>query len=866
MRKASTRFARRAGLLALGSASLVALTTTLSTPALAQAQPQAVSPNAQTAQNQAAPAAGDQIIVTAQLRAQNIQDIPLSITAVTGEMLEARSQTTLTDITAQMPNLLLQRNPAGQGNSVRVFIRGVGQSDQSPSVEPGVGTYIDDIYYGTVLASAFDLTDLDRIEVLRGPQGTLAGMNTLGGAIKLYSRKPEGEGGYLEVSIGNLGRRDVKASADFTIVPDAVFARITGVTRNRDGHVTRYDYACLNPNDPDTQPRPVPGQPGQFLPAALPRLASTGDCKLGELGNQQMYGVRGSLRIAPAGSPLEINLSGDYTKDTSETQASVLIASAESANAGSASPTNRSGISVPYQGVAYDDRFVPYGPYRRANAVLNDPYASYANFYDPGVMWSAIGAPPGPPSNYVPGVPLGPFIAPSAGGAEAWGLALTVDYELTENLALKSITGYRHMFSETGSDNDHSPVVFIQDDSDYSHEQFSQELRLAGQFLDDRIDVILGAFYYDAATRYDARIHTPFSGFCPAAKPCFSFINDDTADLTSYAGFANAAFAVTDALTLEGGVRVSHEKKEYLYNRLNPDGNGDYLPLSNPLNPLTGYVGVYEETITDWRAVASYQITPDIMVYAQFSTGFKGGGVAPRPYVYQQIRDFGAEKLKAYEVGFKADVLDRLLRLNGSVFQMDYTGYQGTPNICLDQNDQPLPIDAGGVPGLCGQYLNIGDARVKGFELEGTLRPVEGFTIDGALSLTDFEFTSINYPTTAIIVGASRPGIGEWKWSAGAQYIAELGDGIGTLTPRIDVSYVPGYCGNFNCDPNVTVESYTLANARLTYRSPDEAWSVALEATNLFDKFYYLNKFATLYVNGQPGRPREVALTVRRNF
>ncbi len=800
-----------------------------------------------------APADGNEIIVTAQLREQNLQDVPLSISAVSGELLEQRSQTTLTDITAQMPSLLLQKNPAGQGNSVRVFIRGVGQSDQSPSVEPGVGTYIDDIYYGTVLASAFDLTDLARIEVLRGPQGTLSGMNTLGGAIKIYSRKPEGDGGYVEATIGNLGRRDFKASADFTVVPDAVFARITGVTRNRDGHVTRYDYACLNPNDPDV----VDGD--------LPSLASGGDCKLGEMGNQEMYGMRGSLRIAPAGSPFEINVSGDYTKDTSETQASVLIASAESANAGTANPTDRSGLSVPYQGVAYDDRFVTYGPYRRADAVLNDPYASYANFYDPGVMYSAIGAPPGPPSGYIAGAPLGPFIAPSAAGAEAWGLAATIDYEISDYLSIKSITGYRHMFSETGSDNDHSPVVFIQDDSNYSHEQFSQELRLAAQLFNS-VDAIVGAYYYDAATRYDARIHTPFSGFCPAATPCFSFINDDTADLTSYAGFANVAWAVTDALTLEGGIRVTHEKKEYTYNRLNPDGNGDYLPLSNPANPLTGFVGVYEETITDYRAVASYKIAPDVMVYAQFSTGFKGGGVAPRPYVYQQIRPFGAEKLKAYEVGFKADLLDRILRLNGSVFQMDYSGYQGTPTTCLGPDDQPLPVTGGGIPGLCGQYLNIGDARVRGFELETTLRPVEGLSIEGAMSLTDFEFTSVNYPTTQIVVGANRPGIGEWKWSLGAQYEALLGDDVGTLTPRIDVSYTPGYCGNFNCDPNVTVDSYTLVNARLTWRSPDEDWSVALEATNLFDKFYFLNKFATFYVNGQPGRPREVAVTVRRNF
>jgi len=833
----------------LGTSSAIAIAALWSAPAAAQEPVVNNDDPAVTPEDDF-----DTIIVTAQLRTQSVQDVPLAITAITGDLLEARNQTTLTDIAAQMPNLLLQKNPAGQGNSVRVFIRGVGQSDQSPSVEPGVGTYIDDIYYGTVIASAFDLTDLDRVEVLRGPQGTLAGMNTLGGAIKLYSRQPQGEGGYIEASLGNFERRDLKASVDFTVVPDAVFARVTGVTRNRDGHVTRYDYACLNPNDPDV------------IEGDLPSLVAGGDCKLGQLGDQEMWAVRGSLRIAPVGSPLEINLTGDYTKDTSETQASVLIASAESANAGTTTPVDRSGLSIPYQGVAYNDRFVTYGPYRRADAVLNTPFASYANFYDPGIMYSAIAAPPGPPSNYVAGAPLEPFTAPSASEAEAWGLALTVDYELNENLAVKSITGYRNTFSATGSDNDHSPVVFIQDDSDYVHEQISQELRLSGQFLEDALDVVLGAFYYDASTQYNARIHTPFSGFCPAATPCFSFRNDDTADLTSYAGFANVALAVTDALTFEGGIRISHENKEYTYNRLNPDGVGDYLPLSNPGNPLTGFVGVYEETITDSRAVASYKITPDIMVYGQFSTGFKGGGVAPRPYVYQQIRPFGAEKLRAYEIGFKSDLFGRLLRLNGDVFLMNYDGYQGTPNVCLGLDDQPLPANAGGVPGLCGQYLNIGDARVKGFELEATLRPVEGLTIDGSLSLTDFEFTSINFPTTAIVVGADRPGIGEWKWSAGVQYVADLGDTIGTLTPRVDVFYTPGYCGNFTCDPNVQVENYTLANARLTYRTPDEDWSVSLEATNLFDKFYYINKLATFYVNGQPGRPREVAVTLRRNF
>ena len=639
-------------------------------------------------------------------------------------------------------------------------------------------------------------------------------------------------------------------------MPDALYARITGVTRNRDGYVTRYDYACVNPTDPDV----VSGK--------LPRLAAVGkDCKLGELGDQHMYAIRGMLRYAPTGSPLEINVSGDYTKDTSATQASVLIASGESASKGTATYVNRSLLSVPYQGVAYDDRFVPYGTYRRSNAVLNDFYASYANFYDPGYLHSAIGvSPTGAPAATPAGPSLGPFIAPSANQVDGWGVSGTIDYQFNDNLTLKSITGYRKYFSQSGSDNDNSPIVFIQDNSKFYHHQFSEELRLAGNLFDNAVHFVLGGYYYDAATRYDARIHTPFSGYCAAATPCFSFINDDTADLKSYAGFGNISWDITSRLVLEGGLRVTHEEKNYHFGRYNPNGIGDYLPLSNPTNPLSGQVGTYKETIPDYRAALSYKVTDAAMIYAQFATGFKGGGISPRPYSYYQIRPFGAEKLKNYELGFKTEFFDHKLRLNGDVFHMNYTGYQGVPQTCIGLDGNPLPVDKGGVPGLCGQYLNIGDARVNGFELETYIRPLPGLTIDGAVSLTDFKFTSINYPTTSIVVGAKRPGIGDWKWSAGIQYQALIA-GIGTLTPRYDIAFTQGYCGDFTCSPNGIVPDHTLSNLRLTFDTLDKDWSVALSVTNLFDKKYYLNKFYNaFYVTGQPGRPREYALMVRRKF
>jgi iron complex outermembrane receptor protein len=486
---------------------------------------------------------------------------------------------------------------------------------------------------------------------------------------------------------------------------------------------------------------------------------------------------------------------------------------------------------------------------------------TYANFYDPGVTYRAANT-QGPGG--LAGAPNGPYIVEPSSQVEGWGVSSTIDYELTDDLAVKSITGYRKYETLSGNDNDNSPIVFIQSQDNFTHEQFSQELRLMGNLVDNTVHFTVGGIYYWAETHPYSRIHTPFSGFGPPDKPTFSFLNDDTADLTVWGGFANVAWDLTDALTLEGGIRVTHEEKNYLFGRLNPDGNGDYLPLSNPQNPLTGQTGTFKGTIVDYRAVASYKITPDIMTYAQFATGFKGGGISPRPYSYHQIRPFGPEKLRSYELGFKADFLDRRLRLNG--FYMEYIGYQGIPNVCVGDDGEPLPANAGGVPGLCGQYLNLADAKVKGFELEAFAEPIENFNIDASLSYVDFKFGEPQYRTGDVVAGSSRPGIGDWKWSIGAQYEIDLGN-LGTLTPRVDVNHTPGYCGNFACDPIAKVDSYTIVNARLTFRTVDDDWSVSLEATNLFDKLYYLNKFTnTWYATAQPGRPNEFALTVRRNF
>ncbi|HSG33102.1 MAG TPA: Plug domain-containing protein, partial [Sphingomonadaceae bacterium] len=159
-----------------------------------------------------------EIIVTAQFREQRLQDTPLAITAVDAATLEVKSQTDLATVADSAPNVQIRPQTAAFGPSVTASIRGIGQNDFNPAYEPGVGIYIDDVYYPSLTGAIFDTLDLDRIEILRGPQGTLSGRNSIGGAVKMFSRLPRGEtSGMGEVSYGSRNKISIRASAEFPL-------------------------------------------------------------------------------------------------------------------------------------------------------------------------------------------------------------------------------------------------------------------------------------------------------------------------------------------------------------------------------------------------------------------------------------------------------------------------------------------------------------------------------------------------------------------------------------------------------------------------------------------------------------------------
>ena len=436
--------------------------------ALAVAAPVFAQDDPQAGQREdAAEATSGAIIVTAQFREQNLQDTPIAITAMNAEMLEARNQTNITDLADFAPNVKLEPATGLQGNSIAAFIRGIGQSDASFALEPGVGVYIDDIYYGTTFGAVMDLTDLERVEVLRGPQGTLAGKNSVGGAIRLYTQEPDGtEGGFVEATYGRFDRLDLRASAGFALT-DELFARISGVSNSRDGYMKRLDYGCVNPG------------------SGIPASGSAEDgCVIGTEGGRDLQSVRLALRYAPTAAPVEINLRADYSKDESEIVATKLLY-ADNPAVRSYDPANPAG------GIPFDSRFLT-GP---------ESYTNYTTYSTGGNYTTAFGIP-------VQIAPGGFSVAPT-GTAESWGVAGTVDIELTPDLQLKSITGYRTAEGTSGIDADGSPLAILLQEFTYRHEQFTQELRLSGQFGDGLIDATVGGFYYDASDRIYGRNQIP---------------------------------------------------------------------------------------------------------------------------------------------------------------------------------------------------------------------------------------------------------------------------------------------------------------------------------------------------------------------
>jgi len=806
-----------------------------------------------------------EVVVTAQFRAQNLQDTPIAITAVNAEMLEARGQTNIADVAAQAPSVTLRPQPQNGGSGLIAFIRGVGQVDFNYAVDPGVGLYVDDVYIPTLSSSLLELIDLDRIEILRGPQGTLAGKNSIGGAIKLFSAKPRGDNsGSLRVSYGSFDELTVRGMADLAL-SDSVALRVSGMSRGRDGYVAMLDYGQTHPTSN------VPQNNARGL----------GNSDYATMGGQAIIATRAALRWT-LNDRTELNLTTDYTRERSEAIPTVLIAagdlntapfdpfsvgnSASVAGGGSGAPTNPWLRGKDGNQVNLSCAFVPYGAYScdPGGDLLgwSPKYVSYSNFMD--AMDPTTQA------------PFKPYFALPITNFNGWGVSGNLSHDFNDNVQLVYIGSYRKYQSKFGQDQDATPLALSQLDNQLDHHAFTSEVRLNMKSSNGFIEGTVGGFYLDQKGTYTARVDLNY-----VAPVTIDFIHGpDTTPSETWAAFGTATIHPTEALSFTGGVRYTDDQKDYTYFRSNPDGtvpnpaacappdvNVDWF--TNPNCLLAGIyniTGSFSGTRTDWRAVADYRFSESFLAYGSVATGFKGGGVNPRPFFETQRLPFDPETLTTYEIGIKSDLFDRRMRLNGAVFLNKYDDIQLRKQDCPES--APYPSQP------CLRPDNIGAADVKGIELEASIFPVRGLMIDASLSVLDFEYTSAVDPVTGFLVNTAidpdniTPYTPEQTYSAGIQYDHPLN--AGSLSFRVDASYQSEMFDNAENTSWSRIGGRTIANARIVYNA-NEDWKVGLEIQNLTDKYHFLSKsdvssFQLGVVTGVPALPRTWSVSVERRF
>jgi iron complex outermembrane recepter protein len=812
----------------------------------------------------------EEVVVTAQYRQEKLQDTPIAISVINADEIQQRSFTNSYEIGYTVPNVSLRPAQAAFGNAMTAFIRGVGQNDFDQAFEPGVGIYVDDVYQPFTLGTQLDLLDLDRVEVLRGPQGTLFGRGSIGGVIRMISKQPEGtDSGYAEFTTGSFNRVDVRAGYDFKL-SDHIFARVAGVSKNSTGYQKVYDFACLYQVPANAPPGTVSTQAG-YLPIRDPSLGR--GCQTGTQGGIDTNGLRGQLRWV-FNDAVEANFAIDYEKDNSEAKADTLIAIQY--------PLDLSGHVIPTSGYAlWNTEYASHVPTPTANWGFGIPYdnrfipkniySTYATYNDPAT-----------------GLTFKPTSAMDKLGGSG-----TLDWKLTDKVKLTAIAAYTSLTSQLSTDADASPMNLQTAAGQQDFYWSTEELRLSGNSW-DRVDWTAGLFFYQsAAENYETVSFPPIlwgilrnivglPDFIAASVingqglgKAYSVNTRNIADSNSEAAYTNVNISLTEKAHLTLGLRYSKDKKDVAF---------DNTFVVAPIN--------IDFHHTDWKAGLDYKLGSGVLLYGSAATGYRPPAYNPRPFTPDQAVAVGNEEMTAYELGVKADMLNNTLRTNVAIFYSDYNkrivpigGTECPPPV----PGQPpvLPTDPGALVDSNGNYCyattsltsykQLTGAKIKGAELEVAWRPVAALLINGSYGYTSWsspdidkcDFNQDGKPDPGITCSDRPTYVPKYNWSGSVSYDFAMGNG-GKLTPRGDIYGQSEICSSIVSALSCTA-AYELINLRLQWTSPKGEWLAAAGGTNVANKKYFLNTFDLTpfgqnTVEGQPGRPAEWYVQFTRNF
>jgi len=813
-----------------------------------------------------------EVVVSATRFETNLQDTPIAITAISSADLETRALTTAADLGNIVPNAVFRKSEGIFGPAVSVYLRGIGQTDPQFNGEPSVAYYIDDIYYPFLFGSQFDLLDLDHVEVLRGPQGTLFGRNSIAGAINMVSKKPSLTEAHasIDVTIGAYDRRDVRGSFSVPLTDTLAFGASV-VSKKRTGYQEMLDFSCqmfMNGT-----PELAGSFPFQSAATTVGGGRTPKNCVIDHLGGENTRAIRGSLYWKPTDG-IEATISGDYMDQNDEIAAEHIFT------------TNYAETTTLANFVTAADQFsIPGTPFRWDRRFeTGNPYKTYDNYCDPFPAGTRIAG----NSYYTGSIFKGGKCYGNTVPLKNRGVQGKIVFALSDSIDFTAIAGQREMDLSFGAASDGT----VLNDSIIYHEfeesHWNGELRLTGRHR--LLDWSGGLFYYEGTAEH--------IGQPQGVRAGTQRFQVDHYDPEAWAAYGNAVFHVTDRLNVTGGARYSDDQKGVDFNSLT-----DATPQGQTTFVASSASTIFDLTIKssrwDWKGGADYTINDSVMAYVSAGSGYRLPGFNVRPSQPGQEGQTPGESLISYEVGLKAELFDRRVKINGAVFRMNFderpASYNGqeaqlTNNLAafVPGNSTVIPAGPAGTSysttfSTCRSYNAATDGarnpaggigvncvarafsyavggRIEGFESEIEAAPIDGLIIS----------TSVGYTKWDSEEGSRQTAIPEWTASGGIQYEVQSDAIAGSLTPRIDWFY-NGAIAYSAQDPTYDQGGRSVFNGRLTYHNEVNDFDVAVGATNLFDKFYYYQKtiFRDLGLPtnlGQPSAPREWYLTIKKRF
>lgn len=559
------------------------------------------------------------IQITSRKVTESIQDVPITVSAFTSDGLETRGITNISGIGDYTPGLEIDAAApiSGSSASINAFIRGIGTTDFLLTTDPGVGIYIDDVYVGRSVGGLVDLLDIERVEILKGPQGTLFGRNTIGGAVSIISKDPgDTLAGFVSVTSGTDNQFDVRGKVEVPL-SDQWFGSFTFSSKTQDGYVER-----LAPPEGVTL-IDVPQIPGAF-DGGGDALFSDGD-PLGEKNLQS-----GRLKLFYDGDDFKARIALDASTARETAPAQTLLGFTSNIGTGATLADAHNAFAVPAGIPAYDERYI-----------TGDPDTTYS---------AASGK-----SDY-----------------DLFGISATLEWSLG-NVDVKSISAYRTIEADFARDGDASPLILDQTRNQYEHNQFSQEFQFTGLAFEDKLKWLAGVYYFKEEGEDHVQVPLGLEvdlvvGGAPGTVVNLYLDEINDVENTSVAVFLQGTYDITDKLSATIGGRYTKDEKDY---------RPTHLTLG--VNPQTLLVDEDSAEFTNFspRFSVDYRWNENFFTYASFSKGFKSGGFTGRTVDPQQsIRSFEPENAETYEIGTKIDF--DTARINAAIFSTDYTNLQIT--------------------------------------------------------------------------------------------------------------------------------------------------------------------------------------------